>query len=309
MWIALAWLLFGIVAAMIGSKKGEGCGAFILGILLGPFGILIAIFSKGNRKTCPFCKELVHKDARVCPHCQREIGVQIAPQATSAVTTINYSILGLVFAIVALGLLGYHFSNERSSVSQAQNNSDSQNNSDVQNSVRPITNLTEAEFNSQFRCPETYSNDEERKQALDDMLKWYASHHKTTTIASITSFRMQLLEEHNCSETLKNIAANNANPSPISSPDISANRVSPSFDCTKARSDSEKLICKDSKLSSLDSELSKIYERAKAQTLNPAAFKKQNIAEWKWREINCHTKECLLDWYARRKAQLLQMEN
>lgn len=71
-WVGL-WILCGIIAAMIGSKKGEGCLAFILGVILGPFGILIALFSTGNRIQCPYCKELIHKDANVCPHCQREV--------------------------------------------------------------------------------------------------------------------------------------------------------------------------------------------------------------------------------------------
>ena len=58
---------------MIGAKKGAGTSGFIVGFLLGPLGILIAIFSKGDRKSCPYCKEWIHKDATVCPHCQREI--------------------------------------------------------------------------------------------------------------------------------------------------------------------------------------------------------------------------------------------
>jgi RNA polymerase subunit RPABC4/transcription elongation factor Spt4 len=67
------WLLFGIVSAVIAARKDAGCLGFILGVLLGPFGILIALFMKGNRKACPLCKELVNKDAKICPHCQREI--------------------------------------------------------------------------------------------------------------------------------------------------------------------------------------------------------------------------------------------
>ena len=67
------WLLCGIIAAMIGSQKGEGCFAFIMGVLFGPFGILFALVSNGNRKVCPSCKELIHKDAMVCPHCQRDM--------------------------------------------------------------------------------------------------------------------------------------------------------------------------------------------------------------------------------------------
>lgn len=71
-WVVI-WFICGIISAMIGSRKGEGCGAFIIGVLLGPFGILITIFSKGNRKECPFCKELIHREATVCPNCQREV--------------------------------------------------------------------------------------------------------------------------------------------------------------------------------------------------------------------------------------------
>ena len=73
MGFVLIWLLCGVAAAMIGNQKGEGCGAFIIGVLFGPFGILFAILSKGNRKVCPFCKERIHKDAIACPKCQRDL--------------------------------------------------------------------------------------------------------------------------------------------------------------------------------------------------------------------------------------------
>lgn len=71
--VIIIWLLFGFVAAVIAARKNAGCFGFVLGVLLGPFGILIAIFMKGNRKACPLCKELVHVEAKICPHCQREI--------------------------------------------------------------------------------------------------------------------------------------------------------------------------------------------------------------------------------------------
>jgi hypothetical protein len=73
------WILCGVVAAMIGAKKGEPVSAFLVGVLLGPFGILAALLSKGNRKTCPFCRESIHKDATVCPRCQRDLSAQGAP--------------------------------------------------------------------------------------------------------------------------------------------------------------------------------------------------------------------------------------
>lgn len=70
---AVAWLVCGLIAAMIGGGKGEGCLGFIVGVLFGPFGILIALFSSGNRVACPFCAEKINKKAKVCPHCQRDL--------------------------------------------------------------------------------------------------------------------------------------------------------------------------------------------------------------------------------------------
>jgi hypothetical protein len=66
------WLVCGFIAAMVGSRKGAGGTGFCLGILLGPLGILIAVFMKGSRRQCVYCKELIHPKATVCPHCQRE---------------------------------------------------------------------------------------------------------------------------------------------------------------------------------------------------------------------------------------------
>ena len=71
------WLVCGIIAAMIGGRKGMGTSGFLIGVLLGPLGVLIAHFSKGDRKTCSSCKELVHKEAKVCPHCQRDFPVAV----------------------------------------------------------------------------------------------------------------------------------------------------------------------------------------------------------------------------------------
>jgi hypothetical protein len=69
------WLICGIIAAMIGAKKDTGCAGFLVGVLLGPFGIVLALVMKGDRVRCPYCRELMHKKATVCPHCQRDMGV------------------------------------------------------------------------------------------------------------------------------------------------------------------------------------------------------------------------------------------
>lgn len=79
-----------------------------------------------------------------------------------------------------------------------------------------------------------------------------------------------------------------------------------SFDCRKAKSASEVLICSDAELSRLDGELADVYRQAKANASDAQAFKQRTIDAWKWREANCHDKGCLMRWYADRKAALLQ---
>lgn len=76
------WILFGLVASVIASSKGRsGCGWFLLGILLGPFSLMVAAMpslkiannNEPDPKThfiCPDCAEFVRKEARICKHCR-----------------------------------------------------------------------------------------------------------------------------------------------------------------------------------------------------------------------------------------------
>ena len=73
MFFLIFWILFGVARAMIGARKGEPIVGFILGIFLGPIGLLIVALSKGNRQDCPFCRELIRPGATICPHCRNEI--------------------------------------------------------------------------------------------------------------------------------------------------------------------------------------------------------------------------------------------
>lgn len=70
------WLLCAVICAIIGSKKGEIVSGFIAGAFLGPLGILLALGSKGNRKTCPFCRTQIHKEATICPECRSALCVK-----------------------------------------------------------------------------------------------------------------------------------------------------------------------------------------------------------------------------------------
>lgn len=67
------WFICGLIAAAIGSSKGEGCVGFIIGLILGPLGILAALLSKGNRVRCPYCREYIDKKATKCPKCQSDL--------------------------------------------------------------------------------------------------------------------------------------------------------------------------------------------------------------------------------------------
>jgi uncharacterized protein YecT (DUF1311 family) len=80
--------------------------------------------------------------------------------------------------------------------------------------------------------------------------------------------------------------------------------IGPAFECSKAHSTSEKLICGDQHLAYLDAELSTLYAKAKDKTKNSDTFKQQTASEWKWRETNCADKACLANWYTHRKGQL-----
>ena len=91
-------------------------------------------------------------------------------------------------------------------------------------------------------------------------------------------------------------------------PDLSVTAPpGPSFDCAKARSMVEKMICSDAELARLDRELGRVYARAKNAATDSAAFRRHNSEEWHRREATCRDRECLLRWYANRYDQLMRV--
>jgi hypothetical protein len=66
------WLVSLIATLIITVVKGGRLIPWVVvGVLLGPFGTLLALFLASAR--CPHCKSRIHKKAAVCPHCQREM--------------------------------------------------------------------------------------------------------------------------------------------------------------------------------------------------------------------------------------------
>jgi hypothetical protein len=69
--IVFIWLACGFIGALIGtSRGGGGCAWFAVGFILGPLGILLALF---EGKRCPHCQKKISSKATKCPFCQSEI--------------------------------------------------------------------------------------------------------------------------------------------------------------------------------------------------------------------------------------------
>ena len=82
-------------------------------------------------------------------------------------------------------------------------------------------------------------------------------------------------------------------------------RSDASFDCSRARSAPEKMICSDAELFQLNHEVGRVYARAKNAAPDRAAFRRQNDLEASRRESICRDRGCLLRWYAYRRDQLM----
>lgn len=100
--IFFVWLMCSILSAAILSRDNKAGTGFLLGAILGPFGVLFAMVIrsgeskkeeqkkhdeqmkamvdlKANRETlkpereCPYCAERILAKAKVCKHCGRDV--------------------------------------------------------------------------------------------------------------------------------------------------------------------------------------------------------------------------------------------
>ena|SRR6266849_8936295 len=95
-WLALGIALaLCIAAAVIASRKGRsGLGFFLLSVIFTPLiGIIAALIvnpnqkkleekqlASGTLKRCPYCAEIVKREARLCRHCGKEFPISESPR-------------------------------------------------------------------------------------------------------------------------------------------------------------------------------------------------------------------------------------
>ncbi len=85
---------------------------------------------------------------------------------------------------------------------------------------------------------------------------------------------------------------------------LAGNASAASFHCASKASASEKIVCKDLQLSSLDDRLAAAYQRARDTSIDPRGVESARIEQWLWRQRNCTDKACVQGWYERRIAEL-----
>ena len=81
---------------------------------------------------------------------------------------------------------------------------------------------------------------------------------------------------------------------------LSSFTIAAGFDCRKAASTVEKLICSDDVLSKADEQLSTVYCQALASAADASAFKKEEINWIRTERDKYRTKECLAAAYKKR---------
>jgi hypothetical protein len=67
-------VLAATLCAVIARAKERGAATwFLVGVLLGPIGVIVALLVPSARVECPHCRERIRPAASVCPHCRSQL--------------------------------------------------------------------------------------------------------------------------------------------------------------------------------------------------------------------------------------------
>lgn len=93
----------------------------------------------------------------------------------------------------------------------------------------------------------------------------------------------------------------------VIAPNLGSVTYKTSFDCTKAKSIPENLICSDPFLAEKDRELAVVFELAKTAVVDKSEFRQRARNQWNYREKNCKDRDCLVTWYKYQKSILTKI--
>jgi DNA-directed RNA polymerase subunit RPC12/RpoP/uncharacterized membrane protein YeaQ/YmgE (transglycosylase-associated protein family) len=100
---AIIWIICGMIGGAITDARGHSFGTgCLLGVLFGPLGVLIAavlavqpspatsnptaVIAHQDRRPCPYCAEMIMRDAKVCRFCGREVEPLPTPTTVAPVS-------------------------------------------------------------------------------------------------------------------------------------------------------------------------------------------------------------------------------
>jgi hypothetical protein len=74
-----------MLGAALGSSKGNGTAGFLLGLFLGPLGLILVLLLPEDGRRCHLCKGVVPQEAVKCKHCGSKLlaEVQVVEQRKS----------------------------------------------------------------------------------------------------------------------------------------------------------------------------------------------------------------------------------
>jgi len=120
--VLFIWFIFPVLSAIVANSKGRSSFIwFIMGLLLGPFSLLVALLPPiertGVTKKCPDCAEIVKREANVCKHCGKRFEIQkvssdvissppVTPIDMTPITPISTKKFALVILLATLFFWG-----------------------------------------------------------------------------------------------------------------------------------------------------------------------------------------------------------